>query len=500
MSRPHKQYPENFRTKSGFFLSVFSASFVATALGIFMTFLTDYSGIDAALGQAGFAAGFGTIFLLITRIVDAIDDPLQGWLVDSAKECKFGKYRRFGIIGSIVATVGVIMLFAMPEFVKRNGIFIWIWALIGYLLMDMGSAMGSITSPMIQKATTDARIRSKLVSIVRMACVVGAIPATFFFTIVAVLNGADGDLGKTAVKTAVIFAVSTLILTLIGIALLKEPYIERAEGEAEEPIKFKDILDMAKQNKPLWVHSLGFVIGNTAYGLAAGVMLYYLKWYFCADLTTGEVDLVKFAALSGTYSLCALLPNFICPFLTGIVLKIFKTVNRAMAGCMMLETIGYVAIFALDITGILKTVPALFFALFFVIMIPSGMGALLSIMLTVECADYAEYRSGRNMTALCNSLYGLANKAQGAIGGAIPGILLVAVGYSVNAATGAYAGDLANLPSMVTGLTVLVSLAPAALALISSLIYGKLYPITPELRTEMTGELNSRHAALQEKL
>ena len=73
-------------------MAIFTNTFVTMVLTIYMVFLTDFSGIDSAMGKVGYAAGFGTLFLLITRIIDAIDDPVQGWIVDSAKECKFGKH------------------------------------------------------------------------------------------------------------------------------------------------------------------------------------------------------------------------------------------------------------------------------------------------------------------------------------------------------------------------------------------------------------------------
>lgn len=488
-----KQYPENFRSLSGFFMTMFANKFVTMSLSIFMIFLTDYSGIDSAIGKAGYAAGFGTLFLLITRIVDAVDDPIQGWIVDSAKERKFGKYRMFGLIGTVLLGMGAIMLFAMPHEVKSNAAFLWIWAVIGYLLLDMGGALSAIAGPLMQKSTTKPQVRAKIVSVIRMASVIAAIPATFFVTIVTAL-GKGGDLGKTASNTAITFCLLACSLTIIGILLLKEPYREKLNQEKNGIINVSDILHLIKKDKPLWIHSLGFLIGNMSYGLASGVMFYFIKWYFCADLTTGEVNLAQYAALSGICSFMALVPNFLCPFLTTLILKIFRTVDRAMSGCMLIISFGYLTIYILNMAGIMKLVPALLFILLFIVMIPSGMTAMFSTLLTVECADYAEYTIGRNMTAITNSLYGLTQKASSAIGAAVPGILLVAVGYSVNEATGAYTGELSALPKMVNGLSLVLALIPAIMAAISFLIYKFLYKITPEVRETITKELERRHA------
>lgn len=79
-----KQYPENFKTMMSFFMIPFTATMGTMGVSFFSMFLTDFAGIDTAIGKTGFAAAFATIFLVITRIIDAADDPIQGWILDSA--------------------------------------------------------------------------------------------------------------------------------------------------------------------------------------------------------------------------------------------------------------------------------------------------------------------------------------------------------------------------------------------------------------------------------
>ena len=498
--KTRRQYPEDFRSLAGFSGVVFANTFATTALSIFMLFLTDFSGIDTAMGKAGAAAAFGTLFLLVTRIVDAVDDPLQGWLMDSAKECPFGKYRKFGILGTFLVGAGAIMLFAMPAPVKGNTVMLWVWSLIGYLMLDMGGAM-NVSGPIMQKATTDARVRTKITSVLRFAIVIAAIPTTFFVPIVTAFNGNDGDIGKTAVKVATAFAVVSCLITFLGIALLKEPYRKSIGGEkGGSAVKFSEILEMLRKNKPLWAHNFGFFVGNMSYSLSNAVMVYFLKWYFCADTTTGDADLVKFAALSGIFAVISLVPNFLAPFLTGLVMRLCKTVDRGMQFCMMLLGSGYLVMFILNLTGLMRNIPALFFILYFIIMMPSSMSTIFAGLMNADCADYAEYVTGKNMTAISNSIYGIICKGQNAIGGVIPGILLIAVGYSVNASTGAYAGNLAEFPRMVSGLAVIATLIPGLLGITAFLIYRLCYRVTPELRATITDELNQRHANKEEEI
>lgn len=57
--------------------------------GLFMMYLTDYAGI----GKWG--AILGTTLLMVARLFDAVNDPLEGWIMDRARVGKYGKYRPF---------------------------------------------------------------------------------------------------------------------------------------------------------------------------------------------------------------------------------------------------------------------------------------------------------------------------------------------------------------------------------------------------------------------
>ncbi len=60
----------------------FAAIFMST---MFMTFMTDYAG----LGKMG--ATLATVLLLAARVIDAVDDPIQGFIMDRGKIGKHGK-------------------------------------------------------------------------------------------------------------------------------------------------------------------------------------------------------------------------------------------------------------------------------------------------------------------------------------------------------------------------------------------------------------------------
>lgn len=73
------------------------------------SYLTDYSGLGAA------AATVGTILLLVGRILDAVDDPLQGWIMDSAPITEIGRYKPFMLGGILACSAALLMLFNVPD-------------------------------------------------------------------------------------------------------------------------------------------------------------------------------------------------------------------------------------------------------------------------------------------------------------------------------------------------------------------------------------------------
>ena len=73
-----------------------------------MVYMTEYSGISNA-------ALLASVLLMTARIIDAVNDPIQGFIIDSSKRTKVGKYKPFFLISIIMEAIGTIALFALPN-------------------------------------------------------------------------------------------------------------------------------------------------------------------------------------------------------------------------------------------------------------------------------------------------------------------------------------------------------------------------------------------------
>ena len=71
--------------------------------------MTDYAGLGAM------GATLATSLLLFARIFDAVDDPIQGFLMDRGKRTKIGKYKPFFLLSILLTGIGCVCLYSFPS-------------------------------------------------------------------------------------------------------------------------------------------------------------------------------------------------------------------------------------------------------------------------------------------------------------------------------------------------------------------------------------------------
>lgn len=496
--KKNKQYPNDFKTKLGFFtMNWSSATALVMTTSMFMVYLTDYSGIDQAIGTVGFATALGTTMLLIGRVVDAIDDPLQGWIMDSSKPSKYGKYKPFQFFGIILAVLGTLGLFIIPASVKSSAFVVYGWIGFFYILAEIGFSFHT-SGALIQNITYDNDIRTNLTTAMRLGVIAILFPTVFFIPIITVVDSAFSinNIGRSFTIVLVILLFITGILSLLGTSLVKENVPAALIGKKTEMIKLKEIVKMLKENKPLQVHSIATFINAFSFGLSSTVTIYFLKWYYCADLTTGKVDLVLFATLMGINGLLSLVPNLFGPLFANILTKKTNSNIKAFSYSIALSAVGFISIYIMHKVGILQTNPMFFFGGMLIAGIGASTAVVPTLLLWTDCKDYAEYKAERQMSTIIGSIESFLTKAQGALTTVLSGAVLIVAGYSVNAQTGDYAGNLAKVPAMLENFVVFIGLVPFVITIIVIAIYAKFYKLSNTKANEIRAELVSRKSLL----
>ena len=199
----------------------------------FLQYLTDYAGLGT------WAALLGSILLLCMRLFDAVNDPLEGWLMDRAKVGKFGKYKPFIIVSILFEMVGLSALFFIPEGITGTPALVTVWVVVAYLLYDIGASFFA-PNLVYRTLTLDSNTRGKLMIAPRMMSMIMGMVTGSIISIVNGVNEGIGNLHTAFGVTVLAAAIGTGVLSLIGIAMVKERH-HAERDENDPPVKITDI-------------------------------------------------------------------------------------------------------------------------------------------------------------------------------------------------------------------------------------------------------------------
>lgn len=476
-----KKYPADFKTLFGLstmnWAETVSGAFMT---GLFMLYLTDYANIGA------YAASLGTMLLIVGRFADAVDDPLQGYIMDRAKPRKLGKYKPFIIISIILTTMAMCFVFSIPSPVLQSPVLLTIWVAFFYLMYDIGVSFFA-ENPLRQSLTTDPVLRSRMTTWPRVISMIVVIPMSFFISILTVINRSIGDMSRSFSLLAVSFMIFAGVVSLVGISLVKEG--KHIEHEQDYKLSFKDIVNMFRINKPLLISTLVSIFHGFVWTLVFATTTYYIKWAYCTDLSTGVVDSDRFGFLTMILGIFQLLPSIAAAAISPKLVKMFKGPVKVYKLSMWLELAGGLGLFLFMLTGLLEQVPAIFFVMILIILFGAGLSFVPGTLVGIECMDYGMYKTGKEMHGIVNSIGRFIGKAQSALSAAMVGGVLIAIGYQVDSVTDRFVGDITVIPRMLDSFIIISGLIPALLCAIS-LFTLKFYPIDEELRVEINTSIN----------
>ena len=450
---------------------------------LFMLYLTDYSGLGAV------AAALGSSILVATRLFDAVNDPLQGWVMDRSKPGRFGKYKPFIMLSILLSTVGIIGLFALPTGFAKTPALAAVWIVVFYLVYDFGASF-HVPNVLYRTITLDVMERSKLMVAPRfLAMFIGVVGAMF----IMIVQSVDAGINNMHTSFGITVTVAVLIagaLSFAGIACIKERHIVTNEKNSEK-VNLKDIIALITQNKALRVRVLSMLFDGFVWTFLFSAATYYVKWAYCADMTTGAVDSEKFGMMSMVSTMLSILPLLVGTLIALPLMKKVGSPNKLYRTLVFMQMLGCGALYVCQLLGLLEMSPVVYFVLVAIPAFCVGTSFVPGEAVSIECMDYEIYLNGKDKSALCNAAVIFIGKVQSAVATASIGIVLTAVGYIVDSETDTFLGSLESIPTMLDGFVLLMGLIPCICALISWLIWRG-YPIDNNVRKDMQAKLDAR--------
>lgn len=421
------------------------------------------------------------VLVMVTRIWDAVSDPMMGVLADRT-ETKMGKYRPYLLWISVPFAVCGILLFTTPDFSYAGKL---LWAYVTYILMMTVYTGINVPYGAMLGVVTDRSEEKTVFSSYRMFFAYGG----SFIALAAwepLCNMFDKSFGMsmaTSWQMAMgVIAAACLVLFLLCFAMTRE--VVHTKSVVSVGKDFKALL----KNSPWWTligAALSFNLFNTVRGATVA--------YFFADVVGPDASMWLFGLSVLFYSGLFLSVGEVANML-GVALTVpvsarlgKKTTFIAVNMLLSLLSIGF---FMLPVSSV-----GFFFMLLFQVMISvlTGIMSPLIWSMYADVADYSEHRFHTASTGLIFSSSSMAQKFGGAIGGASVLWLLDACGYVARSAEQAGMA-LQQPPEAISCLWALMTFIPAGVSVVA-IVAAWAYPLTTEKVSAIARDLTHRRSA-----
>ncbi len=435
---------------------------------LFITiFYTDVFGISAT--------AVGTMFL-VTKIWDAVNDPMMGLLADRTNT-RWGKFRPwilwfaipFGLVG--VAT------FTTPNLSVTGKL---IYAYVTYtLLMMLYTVVNVPYSALMGVISSSAQVRTVVSKFRFIAAFIGGLIVQYsVLQMVEKFGQGNEALGWSLAMAAL--STLAVILLFITFATTKER-VQPPKGQ-KTPIK-EDFKDLVK-NKPWLLIGAATVFQLMYVLIRVSCIMYYFK-YFVQDqevMLLGKTYSLNYVQLVTPFfligSVAAIIGSFLAPWFSKVLDR-----RNTYAGFLGLSGILAVLFFFLKPQDIV-----MMFVLQILISFCLGPVSVLQWAMYADTADYSEFKNHRRATAFIMSVSLFALKLGVALGAAILAWTIAAFGYVPN---------VEQTAQSLLGLKLSISVFAAIPAVLGALIIMAFYPLTSKRMVEIEQELQARRSKEQ---
>ncbi|MFR5876123.1 MAG: MFS transporter [Eubacterium sp.] len=359
------------------------------------------------------AATVGTMFL-VTKIWDAVNDPIMGIFVDKTRT-KYGKMRPYFLFVPIPIAISTILLFTAPD-LSENGKVIYMY--VTYILWGMLYTVGDVPFwSMSSVLTTSQKERTNLVSFTRLMTGIGMGIPTILISLLSILQSNNIMTSITGDNKKMYFAVAVL-MSVAGAFLLSRGFFGTKEvvQPSDEKPSFKDGILALVKNKPLLMVVLSNLLQFPRL-IQTGALIYVANYIF------GGNEWVLILGIPGTIA------GFLGFVLVPPLVKKFGTIKSFILVniCWMIPTGLMFIIRPENVKQPVNLV--LIFALLFISSFAASVIGILPTLLIAECVDFAEWKTGIRSEGVSFSTQTFMAKAQSALQSYTIGLLLVAFSF-----------------------------------------------------------------------
>ena len=430
------------------------------------------------------------LLVLLTRIWDAVSDPLMGIIADRT-HTHWGKYRPYLLFVAPLFSIAGILLFTTPDWSYSAKL---LYAYLTYILMmtvytainvPYGAMLGVITADPHEK-TVYASFRMFFAYAGSFIALAAWEPLLTFFKEHPHFSLFSSPLPPSTPAAwqhaMIVIALICLLLFIACFALTRE------RVKTLSTVSVRSDLRSLLSNRPWWL----LIAAALCFNLFTTIRGATVAYYFADVIGFGKTLNLHLSTL-----------NLSLPFYAGLFLSVGEVANMAGVAITvpLARRLGKKTLFIAVNAALLM----LSTAFFFIPISPAGLWIMLLFQVLIsiltgimsplvwsmyaDVSDYAELSYHTASTALIFSSSSMAQKFGSALGGAAVLWLLAACGYTPRTDQQLVAQAVIQQPqSAILCLKYLMSFLPAAVAMIAILVCH-FYPLTSQRVSQISREL-----------
>ena len=454
--------------------------------------------LDFYINVARLNVVFVLLLSLLSRVWDAVNDPLVGLLVDRANPRR-GKLRSYLFYVPLPIALLTVLLFWVPD-ISPNALMIY--AAATYVLWEGIYTVGDIPYWGLPNAMTPHESeRGVVVSIGRIANGVGtALPSVSIMVLSAVLAR---ELKDPAQVETTKFMVTALMCAGLGlVCFMQTPFRVKERVPLPEQSSEKGSLKLVFKCKPLMLTALMGILsgGRYMFQAAAPHVARYAFYYgdFKAMLgmdKAGQAIALQdsYAKIYGIMQFAVAAGMFISMIVTPLLYKRFNYKQLLIGSCL----VGGLSSLATWLVGYDVQVYALI-PLLLLSAVPVGVINVVAFPMVGDSLDYMEWKTGRRENGLGSACQSFVAKLANGLATTSIAVVYLLLNMDVNSLVAGSGANLASVaPGMVDsvrgGFFSLVSLVPAV-SLLACIVPVLFYDLTGEKKARVMRELSERRA------
>ena len=349
-----------------------------------------------------------SVAMVVCMVWDAVNDLMMSTIIENSRY-KAGKYRPFIIVGAILNSIVIAVMFT----VRPTGWAFVIFFCITYLLWGMTYTINDIAYwGMLPSLSSDPKERDSLVTLMGIFVCVGQ------FLVAGIVPMVIAGNAVFAFRvTGLIVALGFLLfqtLTFFGVT-------EKERKEASEEINFKVMFNILKRNDQLLNSGIAYVLFCVGQQL---LLLLAVNFFYFEFGYSKSGDLVTLFTVM--YGLGTLAAQFAYPDFSGKLTR-----DRLFGVCMIVLIVSYLVL--LGFGYVLPRNTVLLMITGFVIFFCQGLINLAMVVMINNTIEYDEYRFGERHDSIISAIRSFASKFSGALNqGAASLILIISGIYAVS--------------------------------------------------------------------